>query len=251
MSEMCHVAIKKHLELLAKNFICGINGEYASIATPYTYSDFDSIELFIKEERGGNLMLTDLGGALNHLAISCGRDMLESHTDKVRQIASKHNLLMVKGEFISLCSYEDIGEAMLNLAMAAKEVDGLSVLARAHRVANFDRRLGTTLQSKGIKFRPRQRVVSASGLEFTLDFIIDGAIPALTQAVSSDQGSDKVWKTYAVFGDLSESGDPRPRIAVVEKALSQSKMSLLRKKAEVYTFGQVDEMIRDLRQHAG
>jgi hypothetical protein len=251
MSEQCHAAISKHLAFLADNFICTENGDFSGIVTPYTYGDADAIELFIKEQRPGSLMLTDLGGAINHVALTSGRDILVSHKDKVRQIATKLNLMLVDDELVSLCSYEDVGEAMLNMAMAAKEIDGLARLARAQRIANFDRKLGTALRSKGLPFLQKQRIVAPSGMEYTVDFVIQQSVSVLTQTIGADQGGEKVFKTVSAFDELKDVADPRPRIAVVEKTLAPAKMSLLRKKAdEVYTFGQVDEMIRDIKARA-
>jgi hypothetical protein len=247
MDEFCSILVSKHIQYLAGSFLCGENGDYTSIATPYTYADNDSITMYVKEHRPGALYLTDLGSFLTHAAITCGRDLVTTMREQVTQVVTRHDLMFESGEVKALCAFDDVGEAMLRMAMAAKEIDALTNLARAKRVANFDARFGTLLRSKGVHMLHKPKVSGASGMEYTVDFLTETTKKSLIQTITNEQGTSKIGMTAMVFDDLRDNGDTRPKLVVVEKALAPSKMTFLRKKADqVYTQEQLDSLLHDL-----
>lgn len=242
----CEPFISRHLEFLKDNFLCEEMGDYVAITTPYVYDDFDLIQVFLKEDASGNLLVTDLGEALRHVVVMTGKDIFDSQEDTIRRIANKHELILTDdGEMLALSSHAESGWAIFRVAMAAKEVSDLCHTARAQKEVQFGSRVRSFFETKRIPYNRNHPVKGSMDIEHSVDFYVPTGNGKLIQIIGQQGRKQKVYETYTIFNDLMESKDPRTKLVIMERKLPPKLMSYVRNKSDRLLFWDAPEEISE------
>lgn len=231
MSE-CATFISRHLDFLKANFRCKQDGDRTIVTTPYLYPDFDCIEVSVRECADGRLVVSDLGDALHHVLVMCGRDIFDSQEPTIRHIASTHNLILADdGELIALSSYPEVGQAIFQVAMAMKAIADLVHTAKAKREVHFIDQVRSFLGQRNIPFTPHYPIKGKS-LSHVVDLFVNTRGGQLVQVIGPESRKDKVLETYVIYNDLAEAKVAMPKLVLVPKTLSRSRMEMLRSKSD-------------------
>lgn len=109
------------------------------VETPFTFSDGDPYQIYIKELPGGNLRLSDMGHTLLHLSY-------ENDTGKFRegtrgkifdQIKSELSIDEENGEFYIDTQLSNLGSGIFQLGQALIKISDLTFLNRARAESTF------------------------------------------------------------------------------------------------------------------
>ncbi|MGE5382601.1 MAG: DUF1828 domain-containing protein [Omnitrophica WOR_2 bacterium] len=118
------------------------------LETPFTFSDGDPYQFYIKELPGGILRLTDMGHTLMHLSY-------ENDIDKFRdgtrgrlfdQIKAENGIKEKDGEIYIETPLENLGYNIFKLGQALTKINDLTFLNRARAESTFYEDLNELLQ---------------------------------------------------------------------------------------------------------
>ena len=245
--------IKRHLAALRDGFYCHRDdgGEYLVVGTPYLYPNNDGICLYIEELPGGQARVSD-GGETAHLNLwkECF-DIFRSPwaMAAAKKIAHANRVEFDGGKLAKSGPAEEVGEIMLDVAMAAHGVAHLSYLRRrywpsfapgkATRDSELGRRLEAVLAEGGVEFAAGVALTGGSGQVYTAHYRVNGG--AYLQALDpgrAGRAKAAVDRTFGMWADCN--GD----LTVERKLTLLNDETVEWKAAHIERLSQVSTVVR-------
>jgi hypothetical protein len=214
----CAELVERYVESLAGTFACTeLDEGRALIATPYTYSDGDNVEV-LATIQGDRLSLTDFGTTLSRVALAGAN--IHSPTLKRALDAS------VKGFRIDVLeqalrvegTLDQTPDMLMRLIGAMREVDALSHVRPEPRSPAFETRVLSHLRSSHIQLTEHPRISGKSGTLYRLTAEVVEPRRTLVHAVAgggSEAGIRSVTAAYRAFSDINGSRPTEEKLVVM------------------------------------
>lgn len=181
---------------------------------PFSYLDGDSIRLYVEEHESG-YRVTDRGDAiinLNEIGLNEKSAALSAHISALRQMSGSDHIGSEDYELSKVCETTDLGNALLEIGLAALRVDQLRMQAKTAHAERFITKVEHKLRDafahdSAVRLHAsmpqtgttnRERRVTAS--------VTRGEKTAYIQGVSARNKVTTVSKAYRAFG---QSAVPR------------------------------------------
>lgn len=194
---------------LSALFSCTPHGDLQRIRTPYLYPDGDEIDLFIKVEPNGLMIITDLGETLRWLrsqTLAARRTIKQNAL--LEDICLTHGVELFKGMLIVRCHPGDaLAAVMTRLAQACLRVSDLWFTFRTRAVQSVTDEVGDFLTEQRLPFDRNEKLVGRSGQIWTVNFHVRATLrSSLVMLLSSGSRTGArtaAEHTLATWHDLS------------------------------------------------
>jgi hypothetical protein len=149
------------------------------VETPFTFSDGDPYQFYIKELSGGLIKLTDMGHTLMHLSYENDLDKFRDGTrgKLFEQIKSETNVEESNGEFYIETPMESLGYNIFRFGQALTKINDLTFLNRARTESTFyedlhEQLLRTISEEKIYRDYYFENIENAT--DYPIDYMIQG-----------------------------------------------------------------------------
>lgn len=183
-------------------------GKYTQISTPFLDRHNDHLQIYVKQQDNGALLLTDGGYTINDLSM-CGCDVMSSK--------KRHNVLMtilngfgmhLNGEEIfTSANYSNFAQKKHSLIQAMLSVNDMFVLSRSQVTNIFFEDVQSFFDINSIPYIQNAQFSGSSGLSHTFEFTIPamGKKPERFVKTINDVTGDKINSTLFSWGDIKDS----------------------------------------------
>ena len=183
-------------------------GKYTQISTPFLDRHNDHLQIYIKQQEDGSLLLTDAGYTINDLDM-CGCDVMSSE--------KRRNILMtilrgfgvqINGEeIITTANYSNFAQKKHSLLQAMLSVNDMFVLSRAQVQNLFFEDVQTFFDINSVPYIMNAQFSGSSGLSHTFEFSIPstGKKPERFVKTINEVTGDKINSTLFSWGDIKDS----------------------------------------------
>ena len=211
------------------------NGKLIAIETPFSFSDGDPYQIYIKEMPGGIMRLTDNGHTLMHLSYENDIDKFRDGTrgKLFDQIISETLIEEKEGEFFIETPIDNLAFNIFRLGQALTKINDLTFLNRARAESTFY----DDLKEQLLKIIAEERVHKdyyypdiENPTDYPIDYKIDGkhaplflfGIPNRDKARLTTIILERLLRAKADFDSLlifSDQGSiPKPDLARLSNA---------------------------------
>lgn len=204
----CEDLIRQQLRHMGEKFSCKESGGRLWIVSPYSFPDGDLVEVAVREVGNNEVMVSDLGETLRHLA-GLGYDPRETPKGEylLAEILKQHQASLDQGIVLKRVAVEQVGMAMHEVLAACVAVSHLSYLSRGYRPATFAEEVSHILTESQILFETKHPEMGRTGKKYAIDFYIPGpGREGLLQTLSpANRGvsTPMVNATFRLWSDVS------------------------------------------------
>ncbi len=250
----CESIIAHYTKDLGSRFSCHWENGELWIVSPFTYPDNDLVEISVRELRAGQVLVSDLGETLRHLA-NQGFD--PQSTEKggylLAEIAKQHDVDLDRGMISRRVVPNQVGAAIQDVLAACLGVSHLIFLSRGIRPATFQEEVAHLLSSEAPGFRQgHQETGRLSGKVYSIDFFIPGQEKdGLVQALSASTLAASTAKVNATFRLWSDIPNGRWRATLLDDRLFEWRYEdrrILKQVSDVYRWQERESFLKDLHQ---
>lgn len=215
----CEELLTTYITQLHEGFECReLDERRTLLATPYTYSDGDDIELLVTLAHGA-IVISDFGTALSRLEMSGVNTDAPRLQERVQDAARSFGVGVFEGVLRADGPPTESADLMLRMIGAMREIDVFRHLQGDPREPRFERKLLTHLKAE---FRDVEAHPQVTGMSQSV-YRITAIVPreneqVLVQAVAGgrkETGTRAVDHTYRVFSDLNGRRQPKHKVAVL------------------------------------
>jgi len=155
------------------------NNNLLRIQTPFTFSDGDPYQIYIKEMPGGIMRITDMGHTMMHLSYENDVDKLREGTRGClfNQILAENAVKEEKGEIFTDTDSHNLVTAIFSIGQALTKITDLTFLNRARAESTFYEDLNESL----FKVVPSEKIHKDyiyagmdNGADYPIDYFIEG-----------------------------------------------------------------------------
>ena len=190
---------------------------------PLTYSDGDNVEVLVTASEGGIVRLTDWGNGTERLRLAGVNLEADRVTSEIGSIARGFGLQVTDdGELQLECAAADAGDALLTIAAAMLQLEGLAALSQRVRPKTFASRLsGWLTQAFPNQVSTSPKVTGRNGKRHTVTAAVHptGGREVYLQAVAPAETRDRsLDHAFRIVYDLSKDFEAEQRVVVLASA---------------------------------
>lgn len=253
----CEDVVRDHLRYYGDRFSCHEESGRFWIVSPYTLPDGDLLEVTVRELRSGDVIVTDLGETLRHLA-DHGFDPKSTVKGEylLEEILKQHHVELDRGMIVKRVPLTEVGVAMQEVLTASLAVAHLVFLSRGYRPATFVEEVSHFLADQQLEVRPPDIVIGHTGKKYRVDLIVRGKQQdALIQTLSPATPPGATSMVNATFRLWSDVANGRWHGTVLDDRQirwRREDVFLLEGVSHVYAWTQrADSLGRDIRALVG
>lgn len=101
-------------------------GEYQELTTSYLDRYNDYLQIYIKQEENGDIILTDDGYIIGNLNMSGVKFIKNSTKQKLDSIISNYGLTLVGEDIVAVCTIKNFSKTKEMMLQAMILIDGIS-----------------------------------------------------------------------------------------------------------------------------
>jgi hypothetical protein len=159
---------------LGEMFVCSpVPNGLVRVRTPFWFPDGGVIDLFVREGRSGELVVTDLGESLGWLRTQSTSGKRSPKQDKlIADVCMTLGVELFKGQIVLGSRPEQIGQSVMKVGQAAVRLSDLWFMMRTRAVESVTDEVADLLTERKVVFDRSPKVPGRSGRVWTLDFQI-------------------------------------------------------------------------------
>ncbi len=215
----CEEVVRQQLEHLGTRFACHEAEGRLWITSPYSYPDGDLVQVSVKELSSGEVIVTDLGETLRHLATHGFDPRATLKGDYLLgEILKQHNVETERGMILKRVPLAEAGRALQDVLTASVAVSHLLFLSRGYRPATFAEEVGQFIAGHGVSAQADHYEVGyLSQKRYRIDLYIPGKQQeGLIQTLSPATRAGSIPMVNATFRLWSDVPNGRWRATVLD-----------------------------------
>jgi hypothetical protein len=179
------------------------------IRTPFYYPDGGVVDVFLVEQGGVPVHVTDFGEALGWLRMQSVRGKRSPKQDKlIEDVCTTHAVEFFKGEITTrVPSVDKLADCVIRVSQAAVRIADLWFTMRTRAVESMPDEVADLLDERRVKYERASRQLGHSGRDWNIDFYTQTATQSslvLVLASGSRTSARRVTEHVAAgFMDLS------------------------------------------------
>lgn len=215
----CEEVVRQQLDYLGTRFTCHEADGRLWVTSPYTYPDGDLVQVSVKDLASGEVIVTDLGETLRHLATHGFDPRATSKGDYLLgEILKQHNVDVERGMILKRVPLVEAGKALQDVLTASVAVSHLLFLSRGYRPATFAEEVGQFIAGHGVSAQAEHyELGQLSQKQYRIDLFIPGKQrDGLIQTLSPATRAGSIPMVNATFRLWSDVPNGRWRATVLD-----------------------------------
>lgn len=218
----CERLSKVVIEHLIKGFSCYVEEPYVVLATPFFYSDGDTIELFL-EQTGNSIRISDMGETSRRLSTFGFNWNTNVARSLFSQILETTNTSSNRGMiYILVIDGEDLGAKVMDLIHAIQQIDNLVFTMKKYVPKTFRDEVENYLRKEGFEPELNYPIAGKSGTVWRVHFYINHGSNILAKALSTpSKGGEKyqVSTTFTAYEDIKKLHPSIKRSVIIDDSM--------------------------------
>jgi hypothetical protein len=245
----CAEVVRDYLAHLGERFTCREREGRLWVISPYAHPDGDLVEVCVAELPGGEVMVSDLGETLRHLA-DLGFDPHSTRKGAylIGEVTKQYGVALEQGMLVKRAPASNLGDALQDVLSACVAVSHLIFLSPGFRPATFSEQVAQYLAKQQVGFSAGHYETGRTGRRFRVDFLIrgrerDGLLKVLSPATRA-RARAMANATFRLWSDVENS---RWRATLLDDRFIEWRredVALLEGVSEVYRWSERDGAFR-------